>query len=69
LAVPVDALVRDGLRSYLFVRRPDETFERRIVETGRADDRFIEVTSGLEEGEPIAIQGSAELQTAYASLR
>jgi cobalt-zinc-cadmium efflux system membrane fusion protein len=69
LAVPVESLVRDGLRSYLFVRRPDETFERRMVETGRADDRFIEVTSGLEEGAPIAIQGSAELQTAYASLR
>ncbi len=69
LAVPLKALVRDGLRSYLFVRRPDETFERRVVETGRADDRFIEITSGLEAGEWIAVRGAAELQTAYASLR
>lgn len=69
LAVPLEALVRDGLRSYLFVRRPDETFERRPVETGGADDRFIEITSGLEAGELIAVQGAAELQTAYASLR
>jgi membrane fusion protein, heavy metal efflux system len=69
LAVPLESLVRDGLRSYLFVRRPDESFERRLVETGRADDRFIEITSGLEAGEAIAVRGAAELQTAYASLR
>jgi RND family efflux transporter MFP subunit len=69
LAVPSASLVRDGLRSYLFVRRPDETFERRLVATGRADDRLIEITSGLEAGEPIAVRGAAELQTAYASLR
>jgi cobalt-zinc-cadmium efflux system membrane fusion protein len=69
LAVPLEALVQDGLRSYVFVRKPDETFERRLVETGRADDRYLEITRGLEVGEPIAIQGTAELQTAYASLR
>ena len=69
LAVPFEALVHDGLRSYLFVRRPDETFERRLVETGRADDRFVEITSGLKAGESIAVRGTAELQTAYASLR
>ena len=69
LAVPLEALVQDDLRSYVFVRKPDETFERRLVETGRADDRYVEITRGLEVGEPIAIRGTAELQTAYASLR
>lgn len=69
LSVPLKALVRDGLRSYLFVRQPDETFERRLVETGRADDRFIEITSGLQAGELIAVRGATELQTAYASVR
>lgn len=69
LAVPSESLVSDGLRSYLFVRRLDGTFERRLVETGRADDRFIEISSGLEAGEPIAVRGATQLQTAYASLR
>jgi RND family efflux transporter MFP subunit len=69
LAVPLESLVHDGLRSYLFVRRPVKTFERRPVLTGRADDRFIEITSGLEVGESIAVRGTAELQTAYALLR
>lgn len=69
LAVPSAAIVQDGLRSYVFVRKPDETFERRLVETGGADDRYMEITGGLEAGERIAIRGTAELQTAYASLR
>jgi multidrug efflux pump subunit AcrA (membrane-fusion protein) len=69
LAVPSEALVQDGPRSYVFVRKPDETFERRLVETGRADDRYVDITSGLEVGEAIAIRGASELQTAYASLR
>jgi RND family efflux transporter MFP subunit len=69
LAVPPEALAQDGLRSYVFVRKPDETYERRLVETGRADDRYVEITNGLEAGEPVAVRGTAELQTAYASLR
>ena len=69
LAVPSEALVQDVLRSYVFVRKPDETFERRLVEAGRADDRYVEIISGLEVGEVIAIRGASELQTAYASLR
>jgi RND family efflux transporter MFP subunit len=69
LAVPLEAVVQDGLRSYVFVRGADETFQRRLVETDRADDRFIEITAGLEAGEPVAVRGAAQLQTAHASLR
>ena len=69
LAVPLAAVVREGMRAYLFVQKPDEVFERRTVETGRADDRFVEITRGLEPGEKVAVEGVAELQTAYASLR
>jgi cobalt-zinc-cadmium efflux system membrane fusion protein len=69
LAAPLGAVLHDGLRSYVFVRKADETFERRLVETGRADDRSVEIIEGLEAGERIAVRGTAELQTAYASLR
>ncbi len=69
LALPLGAVVRDGLRTYVFVEKPDGTFERRSVDTGRADDRSIEITKGLRAGEPVAVRGTAELQTAYASLR
>jgi len=69
LAVPHEALVREGMRAYVFVRQADGKFERRAVETGRADDRYVEITRGLEPREKIAVRGAAELATAYASLR
>src|SRR5262249_18511057 len=69
LAVPREAVLQEGTRTYLFVRQDDGRFERRLVETGRSDDRWVEVTRGLREGEPVAVQGVAELQTAYASLK
>jgi RND family efflux transporter MFP subunit len=69
LAVPRPALLQDGGLDYLFVRRHDGTFERRPVQTGRADDLFVEVTGGLAEGEIVAVSGVADLQTAYASLQ
>lgn len=69
LAVPREAIVADGTRRYLFVQMDDDRFERRWVKTGRADDRFIEIQSGLQVGELVAVWGTTELQTAYAALR
>lgn len=69
LAVPLTAVVRDGTRAFVFVQKPDTTFDRRAVSLGRSDDRNVEITSGLAAGELIAVTGSAELQTAYASVR
>ena len=53
----------------MFVRKPDGTFERRPVETGLADDRFVTITRGLGAGEPVAVAGVTELMTAFVSLR
>lgn len=69
LAVPRDAVIRQGTRAYVFVRKSDGVFERRAVETGRTDDRYVEIVSGLAKDEPIAVSGTASLQTAFASIR
>jgi RND family efflux transporter MFP subunit len=69
LAVPREAVARDGGDTFLFVRKDDGVFERRPVRTGREDDRHAEIMSGLREGERVAVRGVSELQTAYASLR
>lgn len=69
LAVPHAAVIREGTRAYLFVRAPDGTFARQAVTLGRADDRWVEIASGLEAGQPVAVRGASELQTAYAGLR
>ncbi len=69
LALPRAALVSEGSRAYAFVRLPDGAFDRLPVELGRADDRFVEVTRGLNSGDPVAVRGTAELQTAYAGIK
>jgi RND family efflux transporter MFP subunit len=69
LAVPRDALWRESGATYVFIQQPSGVFERRLVQTGRADGRFIEITKGLDENELVATHGVAELQTAYAALK
>ncbi|WP_459556787.1 efflux RND transporter periplasmic adaptor subunit [Lacunimicrobium album] len=69
LAVPSSAVVNDGLRSFVFIQNGDGSFDRRLVRTGRADDRFIEVTDGLSVDDRIAVGGVSQLQTAFAALR
>jgi RND family efflux transporter MFP subunit len=68
-AIPLSAVIREGMRGYVFVRKEDGSFERRHVETGRSDDRHVVVLSGLRLGENIAVQGVPDLQTAYAGLK
>lgn len=68
LTVPVGAVVRDGTRTFVFVRAGD-TIDRREVTLGRADDRFAEVKAGLTAGESVAITAAEELNTAWQSVR
>ena len=68
LAVPLGAVLRDGTRTFVFVQTGD-TFERREVTLGRADDRYAEVQAGLGAGEPVAVTAADELNTAWASVR
>ena len=69
VAVPRAAVVTDGSAAFVFVQRPDGAFDRRVIETGPADDRFVTITRGLAAGEPVAVNGAADLMTAYSSLR
>jgi len=69
LAVPSGALVGSGSVRSIFVRRADGTFERRSVQTGQKDDRFVEIMSGLSGGEQVVVEGVAALETTLASVR
>jgi cobalt-zinc-cadmium efflux system membrane fusion protein len=69
LAVPTSAVLRDGTRAFVFVQSANGLMERRPVELGIADDRYAAITKGLSQGEAVVIQGVAELQTTYASIR
>jgi membrane fusion protein (multidrug efflux system) len=69
LAVPRAAVITEGTRNFIFVESPDGRLTRQAVKTGRADDRVVEIMSGLTAGQKVVVQGAVKLQTAYASLR
>jgi RND family efflux transporter MFP subunit len=71
IAVPVAAVLSEGSEAYVFVKKPDKKdyFDRRPVQLGRRDDRYVEIQRGLSPGEQVAVAGVQELRTAYASIR
>ena len=69
VAVPLDAIVRQGTQHYVFIEQPDGVFVRRHVSLGRRDDSFVEIKSGIAPEDRVAVRGADKLQTAYASIR
>lgn len=54
--------VRGDAESYVFVVGPDRRLEQRPVQTGIRDDKYVEILSGLQENETVAVAGKdAEL--------
>ncbi|MBR3721544.1 MAG: efflux RND transporter periplasmic adaptor subunit [Selenomonadaceae bacterium] len=60
LSVPINALRGTG-RDMVFVLTADNTLEKRKVETGIDDGKYIEILSGLAEGETVITSGTANL--------
>lgn len=58
LAIPLDAVIDTGQKTYVFVKKGDHTLEpREITVKFRADDQ-VAIASGLEEGEEIVTSGN-----------
>lgn len=64
--VPRQAVVEVGPLQFVFVQR-EHAFERRLVSTGEEDSQSIEILSGLEIGDTVAVIGSYELLLALES--
>lgn len=58
LAIPVDAIIRDGKGAHVYVQSGQNTFEPRMVKTGVEDFEQVEITSGLKESEVVAVSGA-----------
>jgi membrane fusion protein, heavy metal efflux system len=67
--LPRQAVIRDGSAEYVFVRNKDGSFERRRVQTGRRDDRVVEIVAGVTADDLVADHGVAGLQDSFAALR
>ena len=55
LSVPLSAMV-DASHEEVFVVNPDGTVNRREVKAGANDGRYIEILSGLTEGEAVVVE-------------
>jgi multidrug efflux pump subunit AcrA (membrane-fusion protein) len=64
--VPADVMIRRFGEDFVFVVRDDNTVERRIVNPGIEIDNILEITDGLEAGEPVVYQGQNLLEDGSA---
>lgn len=58
IAVPVDAVIRDGKGTHVYIETGTNTFQPRMVTTGLEDFEQVEITEGLKEGDRIAVTGA-----------
>jgi cobalt-zinc-cadmium efflux system membrane fusion protein len=58
LAVPESTLVDENGEPVVFVQVAGETFEKRYLKLGKKDQGFVQVLSGLSEGEYVTTKGA-----------
>jgi len=63
IAVPEEAVFVDGSRRYVFIQIAADKFKMREIEAGKTLGDRLEVTSGLREGENVAVKGSFILKS------
>ena len=61
LTIPISALI-DSSRSVVFVVTAESTLERRNVKTGADDGAYIEILSGLHDGETVVTSAAEGLE-------
>lgn len=69
LAVPISVLKTDANGSYVIVRNDDGSQENRYVTTGIYSDEYVEILSGLEEGEDVVSTYTAKKSSSSSSKR
>ncbi|MDP4131334.1 MAG: efflux RND transporter periplasmic adaptor subunit [Bacteroidota bacterium] len=65
LSLPVNAVLRDGKMAMIWVQTSQNKFMGRMVETGSEGNGFLEIKSGLKEGDNVVINGAYLLQSEY----
>lgn len=67
LALPVTSLIEEQGVFYVFVQSSGEGFQKREVKTGATDGEFIQILSGVTEGERVVNKGAYQIKLASAS--
>ena len=61
LAIPKSSIVNDNGQYVVYVQVGGESFERRNIVTGISTGNYIEIKSGLSEGEHVVIKGAYQV--------
>lgn len=65
LALPVDAVIRDGKGMHVWIEESKGKFVPRMVRTGMENENVVEIIEGLKEGEKVVITGAYLLYSEY----
>jgi membrane fusion protein, copper/silver efflux system len=58
IAIPVDAVIRGGKGTHVYVQAGHNTFRPRKVKTGIESFDQVEITEGVNEGDTVAVSGA-----------
>ncbi|HEY9045612.1 MAG TPA: efflux RND transporter periplasmic adaptor subunit [Ohtaekwangia sp.] len=58
LALPTDAVIRDGKGTHVYIQSGSNTFEQRTVKTGIEDFDKVQITEGLQAGDTVVVTGA-----------
>jgi membrane fusion protein, copper/silver efflux system len=58
IAIPVDAVIRDGKGTHVYVQAGRNTFRPQMVKIGIESFDLVEITEGIKEGDTVAISGA-----------
>ncbi len=67
LALPESALIDDNGQDVTFVQAGGESFQHRVLRLGLRDSGWVEVLSGLAEGERVVVKGTYLVHLAASS--
>lgn len=67
LAIPASAIVEEDGRPIAFVQLAGETFQKHDLTTGIRDDNWVQILSGLSEGERVVTKGVYAVRLASVS--
>lgn len=63
LSVPKQAVVTEQGKTFVYVFKGGEQFEKRIVVLGSEGQEFYEIKQGLKEGERVVVEGIYQLRS------
>jgi RND family efflux transporter MFP subunit len=67
LVIPTSALMEELGNFFVFVQTGGETFEKREIKLGGNDGKYVQVLSGVKEGERVVTRGAYAIKLASAS--